>query len=175
MGGGPCFVNSTHDNCGRGRVQIRADRSSQGYGGFASTKMIKNVFGILLGPKMKPLVDFSHPQVHHVWPFWAFHCVDEFCEARALRSIAHGMRHGILVQLVALIFLSRWAIVLRQTVEGLHRFSPVGTGDGRCQCHDGWKGPFCSVESGGASVMWRVESPPWRFVNTLGMIPEWKG
>ena len=40
----------------------------------------------------------------------------------------------------------------RQTVEGLHhRFEAVGTGDGRCQCSLGWKGPFCSARTGGES------------------------
>ena len=40
----------------------------------------------------------------------------------------------------------------RQTVEDLHhRFEAVGTGDGRCQCNVGFKGPFCSTRTGGRS------------------------
>jgi len=67
VGGGPCFVNSTHDNCGRGTC-----------------------------------IEIERP-----WD-------------------------------------APW-----QTVEGLHgRFDPVGTGDGRCQCYSGWKGPFCSTRTG---------------------------
>ena len=43
----------------------------------------------------------------------------------------------------------------RQTVEGLHhRFEAVGTGDGRCQCNLGWKGPFCSARTGGDPASW---------------------
>ncbi|CAK9005954.1 Uncharacterized beta-glucan synthesis-associated protein C23H3.11c [Durusdinium trenchii] len=79
VGGGPCFVNSTHDNCGRGTC-----------------------------------IEINRP-----WD-------------------------------------APW-----QTVEGLHRFSPVGTGDGRCQCHDGWKGPFCSVESGGQSKTEAKKTDQW--------------
>ena len=39
MGGGPCFVNSTHDNCGRGRRRFdRSIFSSQVIGGFCVIK-----------------------------------------------------------------------------------------------------------------------------------------